>query len=201
MQVSGIILAGGRSSRLGRDKTLLTINNETLIKRTIRVLSEVADEIIIASNHTAKYNLPGLIEVPDTFSGMGPMGGMHAGLIAAKHTHAFVVSCDMPFFSSELAKFLVDRKDGYDVIVPQINKRWEPLCGVYSKKCVGYIEKCLSTNVKQVYQFYPYVKVLKVTEDEISGMGKVEDLFYNLNTPADYNAVMQKTGTAEPGIV
>lgn len=194
MQVSGIILAGGLSSRLGRDKTLLSFNNETLIERTIRVLRDVVDEIIIASNHTSKYNLPGMVEVPDTFPGMGPLGGMHAGLMTAKHEHAFVISSDMPFFSGELVRFLLERRGGYDVVVPEIKKRWEPLCAVYSKSCVGHIEKCLYSNVKQVYQFYQHVNVLKVGEGELAQVGRLEEMFYNLNTPEDYGIVMQRTG-------
>lgn len=96
MKVSGIVLAGGRSSRMGQDKTLMSINAETLIERTVRELGNVVDEIIIASNQESKYNIPGTVEIPDVFPGMGPLGGIHAGLIAAKYQFSFVVAADMP---------------------------------------------------------------------------------------------------------
>ena len=185
MAVSGIILAGGRSSRMGRDKTLLSINNETLIERTLKKLAGVVDEIIIASNHTKKYNFSGVAEVPDHYPGLGPLAGLHAGLVAAQYQYAFVVSCDMPLFTGDLASYLLDRRSGYDVIVPVIWQRWEPLCAVYSRRCIGPVEQCLQSGVSQVYQFYPQVRVLKIGEDELQTVGNPEELFCNLNTPGD----------------
>lgn len=195
MDISGIILAGGRSSRMGQDKTLMSLHNETLIERTVKELQNVASEIIVASNDTSKYNLPGLIEVPDAFPGAGPLGGMHAGLTAVRHEYAFVVSCDMPLFSSELASYLLERRHGFDVVVPEIYGCLEPLCAVYAKSCLAAIEKCLHAGIRQVFQFYPEVKVLKIGELELSTLGKIDELFCNLNTPEDYQAlVREKTG-------
>jgi len=190
MGISGIILAGGRSVRMGQDKTLMTFNNETLVEHTIKEMKKIADEIIIASNDTNKYNLPGLIEIPDIYPGMGPLGGMHAGLIKAKNDYAFVVSCDMPLFSSKLASFLLEQRAGYDVVVPEIGEYLEPLCAVYSKRCIKAIEKCLRTDIRKVIKFYPDVKVLKVSKSELSNVGEAETLFFNLNTPEDYQVLL-----------
>ena len=189
MAVSGIILAGGRSSRMGRDKTLLLIKNETLIERTVRKLRGFVDEIIIASNHTAKYDLPGIVEVPDSYPGMGPLGGMHAGLMVAKHQYSFIVSCDMPFFTEELARYLLERKAGYDVVVPEIRNRLEPLCAVYSRDCIKPIEQCLQAGVSQVYRFYPDVKVCKIVESDLGQIGDLKEIFCNLNTPEDLSCL------------
>lgn len=185
MAVSGIILAGGRSSRMGRDKTLLLYDNETLIERTVRKLRNFVDEIIVASNNTAKYNLPGIVEVPDSYPGMGPLGGMHAGLMAAQHRHSFLVSCDMPFFTEELARYLLERREGYDVVVPEIRNQLEPLCAVYSRNCINPIERCLQANVSQVYRFYSDVRVRKIVESDLCLVGDLEKMFCNLNTPED----------------
>jgi len=185
MAVSGIILAGGRSSRMGRDKTLLLFKNETLIERTVRKLQNFVDEIIIASNHTAKYNLPGIVEVPDSYPGMGPLGGMHAGLMAAQHQHSFIVSADMPFFTEELARYLLERRAGCDVVVPEIGNRLEPLCAVYSRNCIEPIEKCLQAGVSQVFRFYPDVRVCKIVESDLRQVGDIKEIFCNLNTPED----------------
>ncbi|SMC38020.1 molybdenum cofactor guanylyltransferase [Sporomusa malonica] len=192
MAVSGIILAGGRSSRMGRDKTLLSFNNETLIERTIKKLSSFVDEIIIASNDTAKYNFSDFREVPDIYPGMGPLAGMHAGLRAAQNQYSFIVSCDMPLFTVELARYLLERRAGYDVIAPEIQQCWEPLCAVYSRNCITPIEQCLQAGVSQVYQFYPQVRVLKIPESELQTVGNLEELFYNLNTPEDLNHLDRK---------
>jgi molybdopterin-guanine dinucleotide biosynthesis protein A len=186
MKVSGIVLAGGQSSRMGQDKTLLSIKAETLIERTVNELRRVADEIIIASNQKSKYNLAETIEVPDMYPGMGPLGGIHAGLLAAKYQYAFIVAGDMPLFTADLAKYLISRNTMYDIVVPEVNNSLEPLCAVYSKDCLKPIEQSLSANIRKIISFYPKVRVLKIPEEELQSLGKSEDIFYNLNTPADY---------------
>lgn len=198
MEASGIILAGGLSSRMGQDKTMMTYNKETLIGHVVKEMRKVAKQIIISSNNTAKYKIPDTLEVPDIYPGMGPMAGMHAGLLAAQNTHAFIVAADMPLFKAELAQYLLERSAGYDIVVPIKKGRWEPLCAVYSRNCIKPIEDCLKADIRQIFRFYPQVKVLNVEEDELARIGKSEDLFYNLNTPEDYkNFCEQKRGDAD----
>jgi molybdopterin-guanine dinucleotide biosynthesis protein A len=192
MKVSGIVLAGGRSSRMGKDKTLLSINAETLIERTVKELSKAVDEIIIASNQECKYNIPGTVEIPDVFPGMGPLGGIHAGLLAAKYPLSFVVAADMPFFTANLAAYLLSKSKGYDVVAPEISGCWEPLCAVYSRTCLEAIENSLAADVRKVYGFYSNVRVLKVSEEELTNMGTAEDVFSNLNTPEDYHNLLRR---------
>jgi len=194
--ISGIILAGGHSSRMGRDKTLLIYNNETLIQRTVRKLQPVVDEIIIASNNMAKYNMPGITEVPDMYQEMGPLGGMHAGLKACTYKYAFVVSCDMPLFSQELAMYLLEHRQGYDVIIPEIHNRLEPLCAVYSTECVKPIERCLQAGISKVIDFYPEVNVNRIDETKLCLIGNPEEMFCNLNTPQDLCNLVKIQGTA-----
>ena len=193
MAVSGIILAGGQSSRMGQDKTLMSIETQTLIERTVKELRKVSDEIIIASNQFNKYNLPGTFEVPDIFSGFGPLGGIHAGLKAASYPYSFIVAGDMPLFTADLAEYLLTRTDeDYDVIAPEVGGSWEPLCAVYSQSCLQAIEKYLEAGIRQVFQFYKNVRVLKICEQELVSIGKTGDLFYNLNTPEDYKVLLAK---------
>jgi molybdopterin-guanine dinucleotide biosynthesis protein A len=192
VKVSGIVLAGGRSSRMGQDKTLMSINAETLIERTVKELGKAVDEIIIASNQESKYNLPGTVDVPDVFPGMGPLGGIHAGLLAARYQFSFIVAADMPCFTANLAAYLLSKSKGYDVVAPEINGCWEPLCAVYSRDCLIPIEKCLVADIRKVIRFYPNVRVLKVREEELASIGTAEDIFRNLNTPEDYNNLLMK---------
>lgn len=189
MAVSGVVLAGGFSSRMGRDKMLLTIENEPLLMRTVKELRSVADEIIVASNHTSRYNLDGVREVADIFPEVGPMGGLHAGLLASKYDAAFVTAGDMPYFTGRLAEYLVSRQAGHDVVVPRIGGQWEPLCAVYSRACIGPIEYCLRAGIRKVFRFYPLVRVLAVDENELAAVGLPADIFFNLNTPADLLSV------------
>jgi len=190
LKVSGIVLAGGRSSRMGQDKTLMSVNEETLIERTIKELSKSVDEIIIASNQKCKYNMPGTVEIPDVFPGMGPLGGIHAGLLATRYQYAFIVAADMPLFTADLAEYLLNKRNGYDVVAPGIGGRWEPLCAVYSKDCLKPIEQNLVAEIRKIICFYPSVRVLKIGEGELRSIGKTEDIFYNLNTPEDYYGLL-----------
>ncbi len=197
MAFSGIILAGGRSSRMGRDKTLLMVENETLIERTVKELSEVTDDIIIASNATDKYGLPGVREVPDIFPEMGPLGGLYAGLLAARYDDVFAVAADMPYFSARLATYLLGRKGGHDAVVPRTGEDWEPLCAVYSRACVGPIERCLLAGIRKVYRFYPEVKVLAVTGEELGAAGLPANMFFNLNAPQDLDLLRRKKASGD----
>ncbi len=192
VKVSGIVLAGGRSSRMGQDKTLMSVNSEILIERTVKELRKTVDEIIIASNQKCKYNIPDTVEITDVFSGMGPLGGIHAGLLAARHPYAFVVAGDMPLFTDELATYLLSKREGYDVVVPEVDGCWEPLCAVYSQDCLKPIEQFLVADIRKAYGFYPSVRVLKVREEELASIGKVKDIFCNLNTPEDYHELLTR---------
>ncbi len=194
MAVSGIIMAGGRSSRMGKDKTLLVVENVTLIERTVNELRGVTDEIIIASNATAKYGLRGVREVPDVFPDMGPLGGLYAGLLAAQYDDVFAVAADMPYFTARLAAYLLSRKGGHDAVVPQTCGGWEPLCAVYTRACAGPIEQCLRFGIRKVYRFYPAVKVLAVTGEELDAAGLPANMFFNLNAPEDLAMLRRGTG-------
>lgn len=162
-----------------------------MIERTVRELSKVVDEIIIASNHNSKYNLPGTLEVPDLFPGKGPMGGIHAGLLTASHPYAFVVAADMPLFSADLVSYFINRIDmRYDVVAPEIDGFWEPLCAVYARTCLPVIEQSLCADIRNVYGLCQRLRTLKIDERELAGIGKSRDNFYNMNTPEDYRALL-----------
>jgi len=196
MKISGIVLAGGKSRRMGQDKTLLTFGNETLIERVIGELRQGTEEVIIAGSQTDKYNIPGTREVADAYPGMGPLAGLHAGLTASHHPYAVVVSSDLPLFRWDLARYLLNKCAGFDVVVPDIDGYLEPLCAVYAKSCLPAIESCLQNDVRKIICFYPLVRVLRISGQELSAQGLPLDIFYNLNTPEDYrNLLHKKTGS------
>ncbi|HWP98114.1 MAG TPA: molybdenum cofactor guanylyltransferase [Syntrophomonadaceae bacterium] len=197
LNVSGIVLSGGLSSRMGRDKTLITFNNETLIERVVREISKVADEIIIASNNTCKYGIPGTREVTDTYQGMGPLGGIHAGLMEAKYSLAFVVAADMPMFSADLAKHLLGKAAGYDVVVPEMNGKWEPLCAVYARQCLKCIDKFLRQGKRTVFSIYSELKVLNICDEQLLFLKNGDNVFMNLNTPEDYEEFIERNSLNE----
>jgi molybdopterin-guanine dinucleotide biosynthesis protein A len=190
MKASGVVLSGGHSSRMGQDKALMLFNGETIIARTARELQKAVDDVIIVINDKLKYNIPGVTEIPDVYPDMGPLSGIHAGLLQARHQVALIISCDMPLFSVRLAEYLLERSPGYDVVVPRIGDQWEPMCAVYSKNCIGPIEKCLRSGAGKISRFYPEVRVRAIEQREIEALGKPEDLFYNMNTPEEYRSFL-----------
>jgi molybdopterin-guanine dinucleotide biosynthesis protein A len=192
LKTTGIILAGGKSSRMGRDKSLLDYNNEPLIKQVVKELQQVTDELIIVSNQNAKYDFPGTREISDIYPGMGPLGGIHSGLTFSAFDYAFVTACDLPFFDGRLARFLLERREGFDVVVPQIGSYLQPLFAVYSKRCLPHAEFCLKQNIRKVVAIYPMVKVNYVGENLIRSIIDPEKVFFNVNTPKDYAEIKKK---------
>jgi len=131
MGITGIILAGGKSSRMGNDKGLQELCGKPLISYAIQVLSGLCDSIVISSSSDA-YKSFGYKVVPDQLPGIGPMGGIYSALKQSKTEKNLVLSCDLPFVTKELLSFILESSDGFDVAVPfEGNQHYEPLCGFY----------------------------------------------------------------------
>ena len=186
MKATGLILAGGKSSRMGQDKSLLPFAGETMLQRAVAELRPEVEEILIVGNQQKKYGIPDTREIADIFPGMGPLAGIHAGLSAAASDYVFVAACDMPYFDGRLARFLIDQAPGYDAVVPQIGNFLEPLFAVYAKTCLPHIQACLENNIRTAYAFYPMVKVNFVPEALIRRIADPQKTFFNVNTPEDY---------------
>jgi len=199
MKATGVILAGGKSSRMGRDKSLLVYENDTLINRMLDEMRPVFAELLIAGSRQDKYNIAGVREIPDIYRDTGPLGGIHAALTAASYQHVFITACDLPFFQGRLAGLLVELSRGYDAVVPRVGNLPEPLFAVYSKNCLPYIESCLSEKNFKITRFYPQVLVHYVDEDVIRSVCDPRTAFYNINTEADYRKARQVISTDRTG--
>jgi molybdopterin-guanine dinucleotide biosynthesis protein A len=185
--MTAIILAGGKSRRMGnRDKAFIEIEREPLIRRQLRLLKKYFKKIIIVANDVDKYKgFNGVKVVPDVVAGQGPLGGILSGLLASGERYNFVVACDMPFINLPLIKYMQMEKAGYDVVVPMLNNRYEPLFGIYSKSCSKSIKPLLDKKILKISRFFSEVKVRKISRKEISKFGRPEEIFMNINTPID----------------
>ena len=158
MDISAIILAGGKGSRLGRSKAMETIEGKSLIQWVIDRLATISTEIIIATAQgdcfdslVTKYPLSTTIkEVADVYPGKGPLSGIHSALKAALSSHAIVVGCDTPFLSVTLLDYMARAASAFDVAVPRIENRVEPLCAIYSRNCIAPIQSLLESNELQI---------------------------------------------------
>lgn len=153
-KVTGILLAGGQSSRMGTDKALLNVNGETVIERIVRLMSPSASNIIISVNDDEKYAFLGKEVVHDRYPGQGPLSGLHAGLQAAATPWSIIAACDMPFVTEEVFRFLaqkaeeaaavMDDKSGLQAIVPvsgdAFSRCWLPTIAVF---CRPWRRACL----------------------------------------------------------
>jgi molybdopterin-guanine dinucleotide biosynthesis protein A len=122
---AGIILAGGRSSRMGADKALLEIDGETMLMRTSRVVSAVVSEVLIVGRTTLPPELDGTSAIPDGYGEAGPLGGIATGLAHLGVEQALVVACDQPYVQADLLRLLVSLAPGYDAVVPLVSDRVE----------------------------------------------------------------------------
>ena len=181
IKLTGIILAGGKGIRLGRNKGMAELSGRHLIEYVIDNLSNVCDEIIISSNsdQCKKFGLP---VISDIYSGKGPMAGIHACLKAAKNDHCFVLSVDTPFVSPEFIRFMFENKKEGLIAAPWYRKdHYEPLCAYYHKDAIPVMEAFFE---KGNYKLPDVFKALPFTAVSIPADAAFNHhmLFHNINT-------------------
>lgn len=188
MEISSIALAGGRGSRLGRDKLLEFIGTESLIHRVVSCLSTFNGEIIIvkAENQSLPaFDYPKLKIVADIYPDKGPLGGLYTGLVESGSLYNLVVAGDMPFLSRALLSYMIELTDGFDLVVPRLGEMVEPLHAIYSKSCLSPIRHLLTNNELRVSQLLTMLKVRYVEAYEIDRFDPERLSFFNINTEAD----------------
>jgi molybdopterin-guanine dinucleotide biosynthesis protein A len=189
LNVSCIILAGGKSTRLGRNKIIETIGSQSLLERVVSTLLTFERQIIVVAAKDSYLpqltNIPGYKTVMDIYPGRGSLGGLFTGLVYSKTLHNLVVACDMPFLKKELIQFMIGRARGFDVVVPKICGVYEPLHGIYSRNCIDKLEELIKRNRFSILELYPLVKVKQIENAEIDLYDPQHLSFFNINTEAD----------------
>lgn len=188
-----IINAGGQNSRMGFDKAFIDINGKPLIQCVIDNCRQEFEEIIIVTNSRDKYsNFKDVIIVQDQYKGIGPIGGLHAGLNAAQSEYVFLTACDMPFINFGLIKHMRNVVKGHDAALVDTNAGIEPFHAFYNKSLIPRIEE----NVKMGrFSFYKLVKEAdtKFIEEWIARKYSSNlDMFTNLNTPEELELFLDK---------
>lgn len=181
MDVTGVLLAGGASRRMGRDKASLVINGEPLYSKALELLCRYFPNVIISGNRPelATESIPYL---PDIFPGSA-LGGIFTGLHSAKTEWVFVSACDMPNPDDRILELLLEHRDGVDAVVPEVPKGYEPVFALYHKNCLPTFERALEQGRKSIFNLYPELSVhflnwRNMPEDW-------EKSLANINTPAD----------------
>lgn len=181
-KITGVILAGGQSSRMGTDKGLMLLNEKPMISYLIKLLKPIVEEIIIVAN-SVKYEAFGLRVFPDKMMMKGPVGGIYSGLFHSNTEKVFIVSCDTPFITQELVQLIIDADNGNDVVISKHNDKLEPLIGLYSKNGMDVFKNCIDQDKLKL------IKVLDRLDTKIIDLDKSEvdsSVFYNINTPIEF---------------
>lgn len=184
--MTSIILAGGKGSRLRKNKALELIGGRSLIQRVVERVELVSDQILIvgspaqlclSSDYGVEYRA-------DLYPDKGPLGGIYTGLAASKSLYNLVVACDMPFLNIELLRYMMKLSSGFDAVIPEV-KGIEPLHAVYCKSCLDVIRTQLESDQLKIAYFLKMVNVRYVDEAECQRFDPQLLSFFNVNSQAD----------------
>jgi molybdopterin-guanine dinucleotide biosynthesis protein A len=189
LDISCIILAGGKGLRLGHDKVLENIGNKSLLEQVISCVDSLSREIIIVTAEERTFpqlaGHPKLKIVSDIFPGKGSLGGIYTGLVMSDSFYNLVVASDMPFLNQPLLRYMIEVSDGFDFVLPRVANLFEPLHAIYSKKCVAPMESILKQGRKVIIELFDFVKVRYVEAEEVDRFDPQHLSFFNINTKED----------------
>ena len=184
--VSAVILAGGKSRRLGRDKVTEPVGGIPLIDRVLQRVSSLSDETVVVVDSRERFDALSLPEpircAVDKYPGKGSLGGIFTGIEACESEWALVVACDMPFLSLSVFDHMLSIRCEFDAVVPVLNGFPEPAHALYSKACLPHIEKRLVNDDLKIAGFFEDVNIRYVPEDDIDKLDPRHLSFFNINT-------------------
>ena len=181
--ITGIILAGGNSSRMGTDKGVMDLNGEKVIQYVIEALKPNVDNIIIIANNSNYLDF-GFPVYRDEIKDCGPLGGIYSGLLKSTTDKNIVLSCDIPFITSKLISQIIAESSEYDVTVPVHDGKTEPLCAVYTKNCMPKFKELLENKILKLTDAMAQVSTKQVL---LKSTKETENNFINLNSKEDFN--------------
>lgn len=185
---TAIILAGGKSTRMGFDKQLIKIGDSYLIDMIIENLKGCFEEIIIVSNVKGIHSNRSIKVVEDGIKNLGPLGGMHRGLQSSKSTYSYVIACDMPYINIEYIKYMkkiLDQTKSADALITRFGEWIEPFNCFYSKEIIDDIEKHVRLGQRSVYSLLKKLNVTYINEKTARCFSPQWNMFKNLNTKED----------------
>ena len=186
--ITGVVLVGGKSRRMGRDKAFLEVTGKPLFARVLEVFRESFDRTVLVGDREERFASYGLPVLPDIYPGSS-LGGLYTGLYHAATEHAFVSSCDLPYPNTEILNHLCSLKDGFDAVVPSTKYGYEPLFALYAKSCLGPIKALLDSGDFCAYAYYPRVRVRYVPYEELAHLDRDGRAFMNVNTPDEFAGI------------
>lgn len=195
-EISAFVLAGGRSSRMGRNKALLEVGGMPLIERVLRTARSVSSDVAVVGDSAGLEEF-GYPVFPDLFQNFGPLAGIHTSLTQSKHGRTLVLACDLPFVSSALLEMMIAQSVSADVIVPLNSAgQTEQLCSIYCRRILPVVEDLISRGVHTPRALFESVNTKTLSWEVISRLPNAERFFFNVNSPSDYGRARSIAGEA-----
>ena len=189
LNLTAFILAGGKSTRMGRDKAFVDYSGRTLLARALDLARSVTPDVHIVGSRERFAEFAPVVE--DKFRECGPLGGIHAALVASQTELNLILAVDMPFVSTAFLHYSLTQarsaRDA-DAVVPRAGGRWQPLCAIYRRKFSVTAESALRVGRNRIGQLFDEIRLRVIDADELQGAGFSLDIFQNLNTPEDLEA-------------
>ncbi|MCX6138568.1 MAG: molybdenum cofactor guanylyltransferase [Ignavibacteriales bacterium] len=190
--ITGIILAGGRSTRMGTNKALLPFGNATMIESVAKRMVSLFSEVLLSTNTPEEYAMLSLRTVPDLIDHRGPLAGIHAGLTTAATERIFVLSCDMPMITPDIIEFIISYPTARPIVVARADGFVQQLCGIYSKSILPLVQEIIAARKQSVQKekMCPVLELVRKAEGEIIDIeshynGYRAGSFINVNNPDD----------------
>lgn len=199
--VTGILLAGGRSRRMGKDKRFLSVGEHTLLERSLAVLQGVFQSVSIVVGDDSTMIEAAIPVWRDLIPNRGSLGGIYTGLKLSRTPYIFAVACDMPFISPIVIRYLVSLKDNVDVVIPRSELCPQPTHALYSNRCLPVIEKMVQSgrlSIKDIVD-EASLRVRWVKQTEMSALDPEGRSFFNVNTPEELEAARKMAGSPRIG--
>lgn len=192
--MNGIVLAGGLSTRMGRDKASLPWGKSDLLHTILQQLVPVCETVIVVTNSPREIGIEGIQFVADHYCRCGPLAGMQAGLTASGQDYNFIVACDMPFLSTAAITYMEQAALGYQAAVPFVEDYFHPLHAVYHRDCLLQIDKLLAEGRYRIADLYPDIRLRQITKKELVQFDEELKMLSNVNTPEEYRLQAARQG-------
>jgi molybdopterin-guanine dinucleotide biosynthesis protein A len=189
LKITSIILAGGKSLRLGYDKVLEKVGKASLLEQVISRLDSFSDNIVVVTAKDRTFaplaDNPRIKITSDILPGHGSLGGIYTGLVESESFYNLVVAADMPFLNESLLRYMIEASDGFDFVLPRVNNLYEPLHAIYSRNCITPIETIFQNGRRVIIDLFDHVKVKFIEDEEVDRFDPQHLSFFNINTRED----------------
>lgn len=183
--ITGVILVGGKSRRMGKDKAFLEFSGKPLFERVLEIFRGNFHRIFLVGDRGERFADYGLPVLEDIFPGSA-LGGLYTALFRAQTEYVFISPCDLPYPNKGVLDHICSLRKGFDAVVPTTHHGFEPLFALYSTKCLEPIRILLESGNYCVYDFYPQVRIRHVPGEELAQLDKEGTSFLNINTPEEF---------------